>query len=205
MLQENGFDASVMVKVSEGFGLASNNFKVTTSPDTDALLELVAPEISVTAVIEDAANFGAPPPRLTPPELVLSRSAGTYGSVPVWSPVVLVVEVDATLDELEVLEVLEVVDDEVVDELPLVDPVLEALFVPEDPVPLAPELDPDDEDWEFAPLDDEFPDADPELPEAPDADPLFPALPASPWLPPESPELELPPVSVGPSPPADTV
>ena len=108
---------------------------------------------------------------------------------------------DATLEELEVPE--EVDDD--VDELPLVDPVLEALFDPEAPVPLAPELDPADADWAFAPLDDEFPDADPELPEAPDADPLLPALPASPWLPPASPGLELPPVSEDPSPPADTV
>ena len=67
----------MMVMVSEGFGFASNKVRVTTAPDTDALLELVAPESSVTVEIAVAASFGAPPPRLTPPELVLSRSAGT--------------------------------------------------------------------------------------------------------------------------------
>ena len=100
----------------------------------------------------------------------------------VWSPVELVVEVDATLELLELLEVLEVLDvvDDEVDELPVEDPVPDALFVPEEPVPLAPELDPVVEGGELEPLDEEFPDPDPELPEAPEADPLLPTLPASP-------------------------
>ena len=53
------------------------SLQLETPPDTDAVLELVAPESSVTVEIADAASFGAPPPRLTPPELVLSRSART--------------------------------------------------------------------------------------------------------------------------------
>ena len=66
----------MMVIVSEGLGFASNSLSVTTSPDTDALLELVAPVISETAVSVDAASFGAPPPSEIPPELVLSKFAG---------------------------------------------------------------------------------------------------------------------------------
>ena len=121
--------------------------------------------------------------------------------MPVWSLAELVVVVDATLELLEVLAVFEDVD-----ELPVEEPVPEALFAPDDPVPLVPELDPAAEDWELAPLDDALPDADPELLEALDAEPLLPPLPASPWVPPASPGLELLPVCEGPSPPpADTV
>lgn len=170
----------MMLIVFDGFGVASKSFNTTTSPVTDALLELVFPRSSEMVVRVDAARIGAPPPRETPPELVFSKFAGTNGSVDVRSvPVLSVVDAAA----LELVEV-PLVPDVVVVLLPVVLPVEEpepvVPPVPVAPVGLVPPLnpvgagvfdpDPLDEDEELPDVEDEFP-----LPEVP-----LPDCPASP-------------------------
>lgn len=193
MLQENGFESSVIVMLSEGFGFASKSLSVTIDPDTEADKEFVLPAASVTRP-EVAETIGAPPPSETPPELVLSGFARTKGSLDDWSPAP-VWAFSGTLFA-PLLLLVPVCDVELFVE-PVVDP--DEPLAAEDPVP---EVDPDPAD-ELPPdpdVEPPLPVADPELPEdEPDVDPVFPE--PLPWDPPASPLPVLPPVCDPPSPP----